>query len=257
MQVQDIVDTSTETPLRIQLISDTHFEFHKDGGVAFIDSLDATDVDVLVVAGDMATEGTLFNALVMLCDKYPDVVYVEGNHEFYSSDRGRIVNKLEKASRRLSNLHWLQETAVTIKGQRFLGSTMWFRDVPEAHRREHMLADFRYIRGFKNWVYKVNRRALDFFEEEMTSNDIVVTHHLPCLEASHVRWHSSPIQCYFVCDMGDLIDRAQPKLWLYGHTHDAMDAMRGGTRLVANPFGYRRHAENPGFDWKKVIEVYP
>lgn len=256
MDVPDIIDTSEppEPPkVSIQLISDTHFEFHKDAGVSFINALDPTGVDVLVVAGDMTTEGGLFNALVMLCDKYPHVVYVEGNHEFYGSDRGRIVNKLTKATNRLSNFHWLHETAVTIGGQRFLGSTMWFRDVPDARRRTGMLADFRYIRGFTNWVYEVNERAIEFLETEMTADDVVVTHHLPCLEASHKRWHGSPIQCYFVCDMKPLILRAQPKLWLYGHTHDSMDTVIGKTRLVCNPFGYLRHEENPDFNWKKVI----
>ena len=36
--------------MRVQVLSDLHFEFHRDGGEEFVRLLDPTDVDVLVVA---------------------------------------------------------------------------------------------------------------------------------------------------------------------------------------------------------------
>ena len=40
--------------MRLQLLSDLHFEFHRDGGRSFVDSLDPGGIDVLVLAGDIA-----------------------------------------------------------------------------------------------------------------------------------------------------------------------------------------------------------
>ena len=43
--------------MRIQVISDVHFEFHSDGGWDFVRSLNPEGVDVLVIAGDISSSG--------------------------------------------------------------------------------------------------------------------------------------------------------------------------------------------------------
>jgi len=49
--------------MRIQVLSDLHFEFHRDGGAAFVRGLDPSGVDAPVVAGDLATRRLLRDAL--------------------------------------------------------------------------------------------------------------------------------------------------------------------------------------------------
>ena len=73
--------------MRVQLLSDLHLEFHRDGGKAFLKSLDPSGVDVLVLAGDVdVAAGGLLQSLTSICRLYRDssVVYVAGNHEFYT-----------------------------------------------------------------------------------------------------------------------------------------------------------------------------
>ena len=62
--------------MRIQLLSDLHFEFHRDGGRAFTEALDPSSVDVLVLARDIAVAG----GIPPPCSRYRDahVVYVHG-----------------------------------------------------------------------------------------------------------------------------------------------------------------------------------
>ena len=73
--------------MKIQVMSDTHFEFHQDHGKGFIQTLNlAQEVDVLVHAGDMCTANMLEDKIKAICDKYPNVVYVTGNHEYYRAN---------------------------------------------------------------------------------------------------------------------------------------------------------------------------
>jgi predicted phosphodiesterase len=74
--------------MRIQPLSDLHLEFHADSGRAFIDSLNVSDVEVLVLAGDISTYSRgLYEQLAGFCDRFAHVIYVTGNHEYYGVDR--------------------------------------------------------------------------------------------------------------------------------------------------------------------------
>jgi len=241
--------------LRIQVLSDLHLEFHPDQGDAFVAELDPTDVDVLVVAGDLTIDKFLFNTLVQLSDLFPQVLMVCGNHEYYKSNRGRVHRKLEKAQARLSNFHWLHETAVTIDGQRFIGTTLWFSEDPLSVTYEHRLNDFLVIQGFRQWVYEANGKAVRWLQRTIEATDVVVTHHVPAFKGQGSRWKGSELSRFYVTDLTKEIEHLQPKLWCYGHTHDSQDFHIGATRLVCNPFGYKGYEENPDFDRKLIVEV--
>ena len=114
--------------MRLQLLSDLHFEFHRDGGRAFVDSLDPTGIDVLVLAGDIAVAEGLLPALTLLCRWFRDaeVVFVHGNHEFYGSDRNFVVEVTKRAQTENRNLVWLDNSRVQLSGFNFLGAPLWF-----------------------------------------------------------------------------------------------------------------------------------
>lgn len=66
----------------------------------------------------------------------------------------------------------------------------------------------------------------------------MVTHHLPSHRSTAARFVRSPLNRFFVCDVEPLIVDRQPRLWVHGHTHAAMDYRIGATRVVCNPLGY-------------------
>ncbi|HVJ18930.1 MAG TPA: metallophosphoesterase [Polyangiaceae bacterium] len=243
--------------MRIQLLSDLHFEFQRDGGRAFVDALDPRGVDVLVLAGDIAVATGIPAALALLCSRYrhASVVYVHGNHEFYSSDRETVHELTGQAQRENANLVWLDVGVAEILGQRFIGAPLWFPRHPDERRLKVGLSDFAQIRGLDSWVYLENTRSVAFLEQHLGPRDIVVSHHLPSQRSVAPRYVGHPLNPFFVCDLEPLILERQPRLWLHGHTHSSVRTELGETRLLCNPFGYAGIELNPEFLAGLVVDV--
>ena len=239
----------------IQVISDIHAEFHWDFGDTFINILDPTNVDVLIVAGDLGNIRTMPKVLSGLCARYAQICVVLGNHSFYNSNWNSVWKKARQIESEHPNLHILENETVIIKGQRFIGCTMWFPDLPDSRPYWGSLNDFHVIKGFSTWFGKVNRESVAYLRENVQEGDVVVTHHLPSYQCVHPQYAGSPINGFFVCDVEDVIREKKPKLWACGHSHSSYDGYLESTRLVLNPFGYALRDENPAFEWHKIVEV--
>lgn len=241
--------------MRIQVFSDLHTEFHRDFGRCFLDSLDPRDTDVLVVAGDLGVKDTLPFALTTLCSKFPHVVFVTGNHELYHSSPTAVETLRQTLLKKLSNLHWLDESVAIIDGQRFLGTTLWFCRSAETDRLQGHLNDFEYIQDFVPWVYEKNEQGRLFLEREVKRGDIVVTHHAPSPKSTHPKYVGSPLNVYFTCDVEGILWHQHPRLWIHGHMHDSCNYHMGSSQVVCNPFGYAAREENHKFQERLIFEV--
>jgi predicted phosphodiesterase len=244
--------------MKIQLLSDLHFEFHADGGASFVESLDPSGVDLLVLAGDIATAKGLEKALTLFEARYPLIFYVAGNHEFYQAGREQLQKILKRATSRLKNVYWLDNDMAFSFTERYsvrkrvLGTTLWF---PLSDGPKHLMNDFTAIPNLEDWVYDENRKAVEFLSKELQEGDVVVTHHLPSPLCTHPKYAGSSLNCFFMTDLTKLIEERKPALWLHGHTHDSMNLQIGSTRVVCNPFGYLGHELNPKFSSNLKIEL--
>lgn len=247
--------------MRVQLLSDLHLEFHRDGGRSFLESLDPSGVDVLVLAGDVdVAAGGLLQSLTMICRLYRDssVVYVAGNHEFYNSDPVTVGRVLGRVRDGYCNFTWLDDEVVELGGVRFLGTTLWFPRGDAGPDVKGMLNDFTLIEDFEPWVYAANARAVDFLTREVRRGDVVVTHHLPSPQCVSSRYVGSILNQFFVCDLTELVENRRPLLWLFGHTHDSVRFFMkptGDTLLCCNPLGYSPDDLNPNFREKLTVDV--
>lgn len=242
--------------MKLKLVSDVHFEFHADGGKSFVESLDPSGCDALVVAGDLCTVSRgLMNGLSMLCRRFPEVVFVEGNHEHYGSERGRVRATLRLSAERHPNLRVLDCGVIELAGGRILGAPLWFPDTPLARQLAPDWSDFQCAKKLSSWVYRENARAVEFLRRELREGDAVVTHHLPSWRSVHPRYAREPSNCFFVCDLEPLIAERRPAVWMHGHTHESMDYRIGPTRVVCNPFGYAGRDLNPRFRDDLVVEA--
>ncbi len=245
--------------MKVQLMSDLHLEFHRDHGISFFKSLDPKDVDVLVLAGDITVLRDYYwaqDTFSELCALYKNVVYVQGNHEYYSTDVGTAEHHLNAIEVGLSNLHVLRHGSVkTIDGQRFIGGTLWFGKEKNNRIYAQQMNDFHVIGGFDPWVYEQNELTIQGFQDNLCEGDVVVTHHLPSQKSVHQKFRMSSLNRFFVCDVEDIIVARKPKLWLHGHTHEACDYVVGSTRVVANPHGYPHEDIEIPFNPKLVIDV--
>jgi predicted phosphodiesterase len=244
-------------PVRVELISDLHFEDHADCGLEFVAQLDAADVDVLVVAGDLASAELLPDAFARLCDLYPAVVYVAGNHEFFGGAPGELFDLLGLVGARLPNLVALENEAREVAGLRFAGTTLWYPRTRDALLSRNVMPDFARIDDFEPWVWEASRRAKDFLGAEAAKADIVVTHHLPSWRSVGPEFAGDTLNACFVHDvLGSCCSQGRPPIWMHGHTHRSVDYVERGVRVLCNPFG-GPEAMNPTYVEKFVIDVPP
>ncbi|MEC8050810.1 MAG: metallophosphoesterase [Myxococcota bacterium] len=247
--------------MKVQLLSDLHIEFHQDRGVAWIDALDPSDVDVLILAGDIAEvkDGLLSDVLEVFTDRYPQVVFVPGNHEYYGSSLGACHEVFESLGQRIANLHVLRRSSVEIVGKRFVGASLWFtqREDEEHSQLENRLNDFHKIAGgFRSWVYDEAQRDASYLHQAVQPGDIVVTHHIPSLRGVAPKWKGvvDGFGRFFVHALPETLVR-RARLWCHGHGHDSVRSDFENHTLVANPFGYLGVEENPDFNPRLTFEI--
>lgn len=247
--------------MRIQILSDTHHEFFRDLDYPFIDAMDLSDVDVVVLAGDICSAPRLGIVLERYARKGREFVFVPGNHEYYSGTKPEVWTTIDDIVKDYPNFHWLNNGTVTISGQRFVGSTLWYPGTTDAILGRNGWSDFRAIRGKPGkWIFAEATRAKKFLEDTVEENDIVVTHMLPSWQSVDVQFRYADTNCFFVHDCERLIQEVQPKLWVHGHTHCSMDYKIMDTRIVANPRGYPNYGGRIGYENRKwqeklIIEV--
>jgi 3',5'-cyclic AMP phosphodiesterase CpdA len=253
--------------MRIRPLSDLHLEFQ--GWVP-----PSAPADVVVLAGDIdvGVAGVIWGRRC-----FPDsaVVYVPGNHEFYDSELEHTLAALHRTAR-THDVHLLDRGRVEIAGVRFLGTTLWtdfalYGAEPGAIARamafaERAMIDYRAIRYRDDGLLvpgdtlELHRLQLAWLAQQLAQpfagSTVVVTHHLPGLKSVHPRYAGDMLNTAFASDLSDLL-RAPVALWIHGHTHESMDYVVNGTRVVCNPRGYLPHEPNSSFDPNLVIEIAP
>jgi len=234
--------------MRIRVLSDLHLEFQMDAGESFLSGQRDTAWDVLVLAGDITNAPSIerVGGWIRKAAGSRPVVWVAGNHEYYGGSVESARRALE-AVRQEHRIHALEDEVVEIDGQRFVGATLWFRHGGVRQAGDDLLGDFRAIRGFREWVGVKALESAEFLAEEVRAGDVVVTHHLPHIRSVAARFVGDPLTRYFLHDLSDFVEVCGARLWVHGHTHDSMDYRVGQTRVLCNPFGYRRYEENAGF----------
>jgi len=233
--------------MRVQLHSDIHFEFHKDKGDSFISSLDPSGVDLLILAGDVINLGSTeqHESLVRLCELFPIVVYVPGNHEYYGTSFTKGDFVLKTLQDKISNLTVLDNSITTIEGKRFFGGTMWFGDKdPNVFMFQRYMNDFSLIKEFLPEVFNRHRLFLEMLED-FKEGDVVISHHLPCIRSVPAEYKASRLNCYFLHEMSSWIMERKPDVWVHGHTHSSSNYEILNTRVYCNAFG--GYDPNPRF----------
>lgn len=219
------------------LISDLHLDMRKNA-IQMLMDIEPTSY-TLVIAGDLCEAQNLNPEWIrILSEKYDDVIYVPGNHEFYGTTWETTWKILDNAM--LINTHLLRNQVEyhPMDTVAYAGSTLWFPNQPDNMWHERNMTDFSIIPGFKEWVYLEHSRS-KFFLAGVRS-DVWVTHHLPFWRSVHPKYEGDNLNRFFVGDVSDELraSKAPPKVIVHGHTHEPCDYMVGDTRVVCNPLGY-------------------
>lgn len=233
-------------------MSDLHFEFHRDGGLSFIQSIKPHDTDILVLAGDICSSNQLVGVMTHFCDLYPHVVYVPGNHEYWKTRPAYVRGILNHLSETLRNFYWLDNEARIVDGVHFVGGTMWFpdygRDAPK-----HRMSDYWKIKDFTPWVYGEHSKFQMVLRQHVTEHSVVVTHHLPSEKSVEPEHEGNDLNIFFFYPMDEFIKMRKPQAWIHGHSHGTSDYYIGRTHVCCNPFGYVGDELNSNFRDHYVI----
>jgi hypothetical protein len=159
--------------MKVAICSDLHLEF---GTI----SLENTETaDVLILSGDICVVNDLrerdsYNIrgendksnkihtfFQECCARFPNVIYILGNHEHYHGDFANSLTILRTHLGYLRNLHILEKEFVEIGDHMFFGATLWTdmnkEDPNTLYRIKSYMNDYRIIKDSTEKVsYKVN-----------------------------------------------------------------------------------------------------
>lgn len=240
--------------MKISIYSDLHLEF----GVGF--EPPNCDADIAVLAGDIGkgVRAVEWANRAFKCH----AVYVAGNHEFYSGHIDRTWEKMNEAA--APHVHLLENQAFIWEGVRFLGATAWTDfsitgNAPiAAFEALSRMNDYKLIRAGDSYrklrpadVIQRNRIAHDWLKSELEKpfdgKTLVITHHAPlaCVVGE------DHLSAAYANEWPSLLSKAD--VWIFGHTHEAVDKEFYGCRVISNPRGYP--GEETGFNPSFVIDL--
>jgi Icc-related predicted phosphoesterase len=260
--------------MTIDIISDIHLDFYarfnRVKTEAFAEKLIKSKRDktfeVLVIAGDIGhyNEDNLY--LIKLLSKHYEKIFITwGNHDLYllssqytekyNYNSFNRLNEFKNMLKSIENVAFLDGQKVEYKEITFWGSGLWYNVTSLEHWSNYM-NDSKYIYDRKEG-YKIVL-PYDFFPIEYSFNttklyekeyekikildyaDVIITHIPPV----KIFDNSDLGDNYFYVDYGEeIIEKIQPKLWIFGHIHAKTYKKFKNCDLIANPLGYPEENE--------------
>ena len=240
-------------------MSDLHVDQYEAAGdprerLEFVWSA-ASEADVIVVAGDVHTQGRGPRFLARAFPGKP-LVYVAGNHEFAHGVFPDEIGNLRSQAEGFPDVQFLENQETIIGGVVFLGCILWtdfglwgrITRPAAIHAADTMMPEYRQTRlpGGRLLTPAVTRKAhwlsRAFLEEGLKRHRgrkvVVVTHHAPSARSIAGGRRGDLLAAAFASDLDRLIQNYQPCLWVHGHTHGFIDERIGDTRIVCNAVGY-------------------
>ena len=221
--------------------------------------------DILILAGDIIRIDESYQFLTYIEKKYESthIIYVTGNHEYYDiEDMLGAEKALHEMLKPHKRIHFLQNDAIDINGIRFLGTTGWSRmlslskdrEIEDKYSISYAINDFRLI-GYQDRIFTVDdcielgEQQYAWLKSELQKptscqSTVVITHFAPSLSVRNLTFPLNEICAYFHASFDDLIEKYQPDMWMFGHTHANFDTQIGKTRLMSNQKGYGRECIN-------------
>jgi len=280
--------------MKIKLVSDLHME------ISPYEVINDQNYDVLILSGDIMISQPFhdypdttdisepskykmmawrFRQFLKDCsERFPKVIYVAGNHEFYHGNFYAGLQYLREECDVYPNIFFLENDYVIIDDIAFIGATLWTNcdnlDQLTMYYMKMGMNDYRLITHDKNGYRKlipedtVTRhvdsmtyfnRTIKKLKEDGVTKFVMVTHHSPSFMSHDSRFDSNdPLNGAYHSNLSEFIlDNPEIVLWTHGHTHESRDYTIGDTRIVCNPRGYDTvgYTEQTGWNPNILIEV--
>lgn len=242
--------------VKINYFSDIHLEFWPS-------PFPATDAELIIAAGDIG----IYNQGVKWLKAFDKpVIYVAGNHEYYTQEYQNTLSVLRSECAG-SNIHFLENDVFIYRGIRFLGCTLWTNLFAAGEEYANELGkrsnDFKRIKYGKNVFdpFKfshLHHRSLLWLEKQLATpfagKTVVITHHAP----SPISWQGKPdniTKLAYCCNLKNMIERYKITAWFHGHVHALCYYRIAATLVLCNSRGYSGDKAVVGFDINKTVEI--
>lgn len=252
--------------MKIQIASDLHLEYNEKHSptVVLEKYLEPTDAELLILAGDI---GSLYNIcqlkqlLGQACSKYSKVIYVAGNHEYYTEKNHdelsfkELYQRLRSLEQDFSNLKILEKEYVIIDGYCIAGCTMWsdckvkippyivrIRDINYLYRKLYSES----VTFIKSTIEMCQKRGYKL---------LMVTHHPPSYDCINPIQNGDAYISLYASALDHLLKSQSVDAWIHGHTHYNQDFYTiDGTRVLSNQYGKPRDCIK-NYEKKFVVEI--
>jgi predicted phosphodiesterase len=248
-------------------VSDLHIDFSEN--YLFCRQALNVSVDVLVIAGDLCQfnykKRDKFIRQILL-PRFPRIICIPGNHEFYGSDVG---------DERLQYMHaimidndtghvcyMLNNATLDIGDVRFICTCLWspVLRVPATIMRK--MADYTEIAGYTiNANNALNERSRLFLTHELEAlphdkRAVIITHHMPLWNLIDDEMkHATTNEAY--ANNLELLIRVHDNViaaWIYGHAHRHRFDEIYDIPFVRNPLGYL-FCEDNTLELDKILNI--
>ena len=215
--------------------------------------------DILILAGDISYLDRVDLFLVELIDLYSElqIVFIAGNHEYYESQNmQKAEDKLKASLAAYDRIHFLQCDTLELFNIRFIGCTGWPRMLGLGKEKQQQVCnvvsqsinDFYQIgKGDRTFTtddcIELGEQHYKWLEQTLSAqtpceHTVVITHFAPSFTVANPKYPIDEMSAYFYSAFDDLIEKYQPDLWVFGHTHANFDLQVGPTRVISNQHGY-------------------
>jgi hypothetical protein len=221
------------------------------------------DADIIIAAGDI---GVSTQGVEWLKTFNKPVVYIAGNHEFYTHEYQQTLQLIRKRCAG-SNVHFLENDCFIFQGVRFLGCTLWADLFVEGDKTAEALGktlnDFRRIKFAEKpfdavQFSQLHQNSKTWLEQALaqpfSGKTVVVTHHAPSLWS----WNDTAYalkKLAYCNDMKPLLHEYEIAAWFHGHVHCQIDYRIAGARILCNPRGYAGTKVAPRFDQNRTVDI--
>jgi predicted phosphohydrolase len=246
--------------VNFQIMSDLHIENYPDD--VSIDNFITPSADYLILAGDIGRINKytqIKSFLTQLSKKFKYIIYILGNHEYYSvsenlcKNMDDILSDIYSLAKELQNVYILNRDSVIVEDVLITGCTLW--------------SDCVFVPRFIVKIPKINthiynemyKKDLAYIEQSISFCQenkyklLVVSHHCPSFNIGHnLRSKFGDLYC---TDLEHLLHGNKIHTWVCGHIHKNFDFItKNGTRLVSNQKGKPKD-KITNFSLYKIINV--
>lgn len=234
-----------------QIASDLHIEYKNSDVPEPLDYIKPS-ADILILAGDIGSFykiEQLTEFLRKICSHFCLVLYVPGNHEWYTVNgyiplsRRDLENRMDIIEKSINNLIILNRKSILLGNLCITGATLWTNTeqnkVPSYIVRIHGMntkdyqdnhnKDLEYIKHMINYCKNKNHELL------------IVTHHPPTKKVLENTNKRKKFLYLYASDLDYLLDKNFVSTWVCGHIHKNFDFIsEKGCRVIGNQKGKKK-----------------